>query len=405
MGKMAKLMTNEEVMQGEDQPMILERTILQRVPEGKKIKVHEYESLLLDGVATPKMFPKDRVFLERFVNVMVLGFNSCSIRTLSKFPMMVKVVKLELQDNKIKAGLEKIIKKFPNLEILKLGNNYIDTLAEVKKLSKHKTLRSVELYGNPICEILNYTEKILNILPDIMVLDGQDRDGNEVVTDEEDVRNDDDSCDDYGDEQDMIADGVIQEENDKISSGGSGIGEDEEEEKKEGEQDEDDEYEEQKSSEESDPGEESSSSDDSTDSKSNNKHIKQQTNKSSNKNTKTKSAKSSSSNSESSSQSSNSSNSSNSSSSSNSSQEGKNRKLSNSQKQRLEQQHKLTMKKLKMLEYSSGSDCDDMSRMNFGDGMFKDESSSIINLGKRKAKAIRNSIYEGSAIEKRICIN
>ena len=35
MGRMAKLLTNEEIMSGEDAPMIIERTILQRVPEGK----------------------------------------------------------------------------------------------------------------------------------------------------------------------------------------------------------------------------------------------------------------------------------------------------------------------------------------------------------------------------------
>ena len=56
MGKMAKLLTNEEVIKGDRYPMLVERTILQRVPEGKKIDPTEYEHLLLDGIVTPEIF-------------------------------------------------------------------------------------------------------------------------------------------------------------------------------------------------------------------------------------------------------------------------------------------------------------------------------------------------------------
>ena len=66
MGRMAKLLTKEELLQGEKAPMIIERTILQRVPEGNQIDTAEYETLLLDGITCPDIFEKDKVFLEKF---------------------------------------------------------------------------------------------------------------------------------------------------------------------------------------------------------------------------------------------------------------------------------------------------------------------------------------------------
>ena len=51
---MAKLLTNEETVQGDNYPLLLELTIIKPVPEGKKIEQSEYETLLLEGIASLK---------------------------------------------------------------------------------------------------------------------------------------------------------------------------------------------------------------------------------------------------------------------------------------------------------------------------------------------------------------
>jgi hypothetical protein len=73
---MARLLTNDELLEGEDAPAIIERTILQRTPEGKKINPDEYETLLLDGICCPDIFEKDRTFLEKFKFCVQISFNS-----------------------------------------------------------------------------------------------------------------------------------------------------------------------------------------------------------------------------------------------------------------------------------------------------------------------------------------
>ena len=84
---------------------------------------------------------------------MELSFNSSQLKILTNFPNMEKLVKLELQDNKISSGLNFIAASCPNLETLKLTNNYLSSLTEIAKLSPLKlSLYTLDLLGNPICE-------------------------------------------------------------------------------------------------------------------------------------------------------------------------------------------------------------------------------------------------------------
>lgn len=93
---MAKLLTHDEVIQGDRYPMLIERTILQRVPEGKEIDPEEYEHLLLDGVSCPFIFDSDKIFMEKFTSVTSISMNSCTLKNLENFPYMEKVIKIEL---------------------------------------------------------------------------------------------------------------------------------------------------------------------------------------------------------------------------------------------------------------------------------------------------------------------
>jgi Leucine-rich repeat (LRR) protein len=65
---------------------------------------------------------------------------------------------LELNDNKIHgADLKKLI-VFKNLSALKVSNNKVNTVDEVKELAGLDKLIQLDLSENPICEIENYRD-------------------------------------------------------------------------------------------------------------------------------------------------------------------------------------------------------------------------------------------------------
>jgi len=222
---MAKLLTHDEAVKGEHYPMLLERTIIQRVPEGKKIEPLEYETLLLDGIACPYVFEQDKLFLEQFANLTSLSLNNCALKNLDNFPYLGKLAKLEMQENKIQKGLDVLARQLPSLESLKLGNNEISSLKDLGLLAACLALKKLDVVGNPVCELNNYVDKVFEVLPDVAVVDGFDQAGNEVHSDEEDLF-EEHSFDDYGDEQDMIADGVLEDKHKDGEESGS-LGEEE----------------------------------------------------------------------------------------------------------------------------------------------------------------------------------
>ena len=76
--------------------------------------------------------------------------------------------------------------------MLKLCNNKIDTLEEIKCLTGLKSLLKLDLTGNKVCEEEDYTKKVFEMLPSLEVLDMQDKQGEFVESDEDD--------DEYGEE-------------------------------------------------------------------------------------------------------------------------------------------------------------------------------------------------------------
>jgi len=78
-----------------------------------------------------------------------------------------------------------------HLEVLKLSNNKITTTDQVKVLAGLNQLKQLDLSNNAICEIEDYRNAIYDLLPNLMILDGRDR---------EDVSFYSDDVDDYGEE-------------------------------------------------------------------------------------------------------------------------------------------------------------------------------------------------------------
>lgn len=123
--------------------------------------------------------------LTPFVNLVSLSMNDASIASLNTMPVLDNLATLKLSDNKIKNGLESLT-KLSALEKLYLAGNQIpdiETLDPLKKLSK---LEWLDLEGNPVTRVPGYADKIFEMLPALMVLDGKNRDGEELQDEEDD---------------------------------------------------------------------------------------------------------------------------------------------------------------------------------------------------------------------------
>jgi len=79
------------------------------------------------------------------------------------------------------SGLKSLdkIAKLKCLKRLYLRHNEIDSFQEIKKLKKISSLSSLSLIGNPICQLENYRREILQILPELSILDGEILDSSE----------------------------------------------------------------------------------------------------------------------------------------------------------------------------------------------------------------------------------
>jgi U2 small nuclear ribonucleoprotein A' len=117
--------------------------------------------------------------LAPFENLVSLSMNDASISSLSTMPALNNLATLKLSDNKIKNGLESLT-KLSALEKLYLGGNQIPDIESLEPLKKLAKLEWLDLEGNPVTRVPDYTEKVFEMLENLMVLDGCNRDGEEL---------------------------------------------------------------------------------------------------------------------------------------------------------------------------------------------------------------------------------
>ncbi|CAG8501767.1 13532_t:CDS:2 [Ambispora leptoticha] len=105
--------------------------------------------------------------LSEVKNLVSLSLCNVNLHKLENFPILPKLKKLSLGDNKIAGGLEALtMAKLESLNHLDLSNNKINDIKELEALQ-------------------GYRDEIFKILPQLYSLDGQDRDSEEESNDEQ----------------------------------------------------------------------------------------------------------------------------------------------------------------------------------------------------------------------------
>ncbi|GJQ10826.1 hypothetical protein GpartN1_g4967.t1 [Galdieria partita] len=124
--------------------------------------------------------------LEDFSSLTFLSLNNIGLTSLEGLPRLPKLTTLETSDNMISTGLSVLANAAPRLEVLKLGGNRLANFKDLESLSRLKNLRVLDLYGNPVTNSTDYREKVFAMIPSLEILDGADKEGNEIGSEEED---------------------------------------------------------------------------------------------------------------------------------------------------------------------------------------------------------------------------
>lgn len=143
---------------------------------------------------------------------------------------MPKLERLELNDNSLDGGFDRIGALYPGLKVLKMSNNRIKQVDIVVSLAECKSLESLDLTNNPISmheeektndppkeaeaegqissdtgkkKLDEYNAKVRSLLPNLEILDGYNKEGQEIVSDEDETEpnEEDEDEDDFLDEE------------------------------------------------------------------------------------------------------------------------------------------------------------------------------------------------------------
>ena len=147
--------------------------------------------MILDYTELRDLEAADKHYLESFTVCKNLSLQYCKLRTLGNLPSLSQLVRLDVSNNALLGkDLGNVAACFPNLETLKLANNLIKSDWESMKGPLQKmseTLINLDLSCNPISDSASsyYREQMFELLPKLEVLDGKDKDGKYVDSDNE----------------------------------------------------------------------------------------------------------------------------------------------------------------------------------------------------------------------------
>uniref|UniRef100_A0A3Q3NHS0 Acidic leucine-rich nuclear phosphoprotein 32 family member n=1 Tax=Labrus bergylta TaxID=56723 RepID=A0A3Q3NHS0_9LABR len=107
-----------------------------------------------------------------FSNLELLSLINVGLTSVSDFPKLDKLKKLELSDNRISGGLEVLAERLVSLTHLNLSGNKFKDISTLEPLKKLPQLKSLDLFNCEVTNLADYRESIFKLLPQLTYLDG-----------------------------------------------------------------------------------------------------------------------------------------------------------------------------------------------------------------------------------------
>ena len=142
---------------------------------------------------------------EEFSALENLDLQNASLANIKLFPKLVSLKKLDLSENRLSKGLE-VLKECKNLRTLSLNNNKFKDIEVIEPLKDLELLSNLDIIEGNEFEDSDVRSKVFKLLPNLIFLDGVDKDGNEAKSDDDDDEDGEeeelDDEDDSGEDED-----------------------------------------------------------------------------------------------------------------------------------------------------------------------------------------------------------
>ena len=151
--------------------------------EDEEIDPLDFDNLDLADVEIGTFSPEDKVYLEKFERVDNMIMLGCQLTSLVNFPELPEVKRLELSENELNGSDLAHLKKLKGLICLNFGKNKIEKLSDLNQLKDLADLSNLDVRQNPVASVDDFQKKCFELLPNLEILNGFDKEGNEVSSD------------------------------------------------------------------------------------------------------------------------------------------------------------------------------------------------------------------------------
>lgn len=174
----------------------------------------EVETLDLSGAKTGGELDG---LTDEFETLSDLNLQDSSLTNIKLFPKLPSLTRLDLSLNRLSKGLE-VLTESKQLKFLTLSDNKFKDLECFESLKGLESLTHLDISGNDFeLEASDLKLKIFELLPQLEFLDGEDKDGNEVKSEDNDDEEDSDE-DDEDSEEDEEEDSDDEEDGPGLSA-------------------------------------------------------------------------------------------------------------------------------------------------------------------------------------------
>ncbi|KAF9968777.1 hypothetical protein BGZ70_007663 [Mortierella alpina] len=137
--------------------------------------------------------------LDHFRNLVKLSMSNSQCQSLEGFPNLPLLRSLLLADNSLSSGFDALAEAdLQSLVRLDLRGNRISDVSVLQPLDALENLQHLSVADNEIANQENYRNSVFDVLPQLITVDGLDRDGEELDIDDDEVLGSGDEEGHYG---------------------------------------------------------------------------------------------------------------------------------------------------------------------------------------------------------------